>query len=206
VLLGSGSGAITPTAALTNGQLLIGSTGNDPAVATLTAGTNITITNGAGSITIDAVGGGGSSYYVVAGNSGDQNNVTGNGTSYNLSWSSSSLSGFTTSGSTGFVVPATGKYLVNLTLNTGGYVASTNSTQFFLSNGVTNYTMCDFNSYPIISYYGTLLYSTSLMLDLTVSQTVTTSFRVSGEGADIIDIFGDGGLFVYPRLTIINVG
>lgn len=42
----------------TNGQLPIGSTGNPPVLATLTAGTNITITNGAGSITIDATGGG----------------------------------------------------------------------------------------------------------------------------------------------------
>jgi hypothetical protein len=39
----------------TNGQLLIGnSTGNTLSKATLTAGTNITINNGAGSITIDA--------------------------------------------------------------------------------------------------------------------------------------------------------
>lgn len=45
--------------ALTNGQLLIGSTGATPATATLTAGTNITITNGAGTITIAASGGGG---------------------------------------------------------------------------------------------------------------------------------------------------
>lgn len=43
----------------TNGQLLIGnSTGNTLTKATLTAGTNITITNGAGSIQISASGGG----------------------------------------------------------------------------------------------------------------------------------------------------
>jgi hypothetical protein len=53
------SGALTTTAAPTNGQLLIGSTGVAPALATLTAGTNVTITNGAGSITIAATGGGG---------------------------------------------------------------------------------------------------------------------------------------------------
>jgi hypothetical protein len=39
----------------TNGQVIIGSTGAFPVAATLTAGTNITITNGAGSITIAAV-------------------------------------------------------------------------------------------------------------------------------------------------------
>jgi hypothetical protein len=45
----------------TDGQLLIGnSTGNTLTKATLTAGTNVTITNAAGAITIAASGGGGS--------------------------------------------------------------------------------------------------------------------------------------------------
>lgn len=42
---------------LGDGQLLIGSTSADPVNATLTAGSNITITNAPGSITIDAIGG-----------------------------------------------------------------------------------------------------------------------------------------------------
>lgn len=45
--------------ALTNGQLYIGSTGVAPVSATLTAGSGITITNAAGSITIAAAAGGG---------------------------------------------------------------------------------------------------------------------------------------------------
>jgi hypothetical protein len=50
----------TGAASYTNGQLLIGNTsGNTLAVATLTAGSNITITNGAGTITIASTGGGG---------------------------------------------------------------------------------------------------------------------------------------------------
>ncbi len=59
VLLGSGTGAITATAVLSNGQLLIGDNSGDPTVATLTAGTGVTITNGAGSIEISAAGSGG---------------------------------------------------------------------------------------------------------------------------------------------------
>ena len=54
ILLGSGVGAITATAQPTNGQLLVGTTGSDPVLATLSGGTGITITNGAGAITIDA--------------------------------------------------------------------------------------------------------------------------------------------------------
>jgi hypothetical protein len=44
--------------ALTNGQILIGSTSADPVPATLTAGTGVNITNAAGSITINSTGGG----------------------------------------------------------------------------------------------------------------------------------------------------
>lgn len=50
------------SAALTNGQLWIGSTGNPPTAATLTQGANITITNGAGSITIASTGGSSTPY------------------------------------------------------------------------------------------------------------------------------------------------
>lgn len=50
----------TNTPALTlNGQLLIGSTGANPVAATLTAGSNVTITNAAGSITIASTAGAG---------------------------------------------------------------------------------------------------------------------------------------------------
>ena len=57
VLLGAASNGIT-SLALTNGQLAIGSTGADPSAATLTSGTGVSITNGAGSITVNALGGG----------------------------------------------------------------------------------------------------------------------------------------------------
>lgn len=57
VLIGGASNAIT-SLALTNGQLAIGNTGSDPTASTLTAGTGVSITNGTGSITINASGGG----------------------------------------------------------------------------------------------------------------------------------------------------
>lgn len=49
-------GNIVSPGAATDGQILIGDTGNIPVLATLTAGAGITITNGAGSITIAAPG------------------------------------------------------------------------------------------------------------------------------------------------------
>ena len=52
------SGVPAWSASMTDGQLLIGTTGGSPAPATLTAGTGINITNAGGSITIDAVSSG----------------------------------------------------------------------------------------------------------------------------------------------------
>ena len=66
ILLGHGTSAVT-SQVLTDGQLLIGKTGAfDPVAATLTAGSNVTITNGAGSITIASSGLGVLNYTNVA--------------------------------------------------------------------------------------------------------------------------------------------
>lgn len=53
-LMKSSGGSIVEAGAMTNGQLLIGSTGASPAVSSLSAGNGITVTNGAGIITIAA--------------------------------------------------------------------------------------------------------------------------------------------------------
>ena len=55
---GANTHTIANLGVATNGQLPIGSTGADPVLATLTAGSGISITNGAGSITISGSGGG----------------------------------------------------------------------------------------------------------------------------------------------------
>lgn len=56
ILLGNGTDPVSATAELSNGQLLIGSTGNAPVPATLTGGFGIAVNNQAGQITISATG------------------------------------------------------------------------------------------------------------------------------------------------------
>lgn len=56
VISGTTTTSALTSLTLTNGQIVIGSTGNPPAAATLTAGTGISITNAANSITIAASG------------------------------------------------------------------------------------------------------------------------------------------------------
>lgn len=48
------AGLVSSTAALTDGQILIGDTGSAPVAATITAGSGVSVTNGAGTITISA--------------------------------------------------------------------------------------------------------------------------------------------------------
>lgn len=55
----SGPTNLISTPAPTNGQILVGSTGKAPVLSTLTAGQNVSITNGPGSVTISATGGSG---------------------------------------------------------------------------------------------------------------------------------------------------
>lgn len=77
VLVTNATGVPTWLGALTNGQLIIGSTGAIPVAATLTAGANISILNAAGSITISGTGLAGFSWNVVTGTS--QNMLPNNG-------------------------------------------------------------------------------------------------------------------------------
>jgi len=76
-LVTNSSGIPVFTSSLTNGQIIIGSTGATPTAANLTAGANISIVNAAGSITIAATGLAGFSWTVVTGAS--QNMAVNNG-------------------------------------------------------------------------------------------------------------------------------
>jgi hypothetical protein len=52
-LYAGAAGLVSSTPALTDGQILIGDTGSAPVAGTITGGTGVTVTNGAGTITID---------------------------------------------------------------------------------------------------------------------------------------------------------
>jgi len=58
VLVTNATGTPSFTSSMTNGQLIIGSTGSTPIPGNITAGTGITVTNGAGTISISVSGSG----------------------------------------------------------------------------------------------------------------------------------------------------
>jgi len=72
VQVGNATGSLTSLAAMTNGQLIIGSTGTDPVVGSLSAGTGISITPSAGTISIASTG----AAVTINGNSGSATGAT----------------------------------------------------------------------------------------------------------------------------------
>jgi hypothetical protein len=66
VQVGNSTGSLTSLAVATNGQVLLGSTGANPVFASLTSGDgSITFTPGAGTLSLQAVGGGGAGGVIV---------------------------------------------------------------------------------------------------------------------------------------------
>lgn len=97
----------------TDGQLLIGnSTGNTLTKATLTAGSNVTITNGNGSITIAASGGGSSGAAVRA--TGSSSSIS--ASLADIAWTTEVYDTDNAFDGTTFTAPASGKYLVTARL------------------------------------------------------------------------------------------
>lgn len=132
---------------LTNGQILIGSTGLDPVPGTITAGTNITITNTPGGITISASGDAGFSW----------NNIT--STSANITVNS----GFVANNSslvtlTLPVISPFGSRIGVIGIGTGGFRISQNAGQNIISGtnsttvGVTGYlTGVQYDSFELVT-------------------------------------------------------
>lgn len=123
IMLGSGTGAVTITAQPTNGQILMGSTGVDPVLGTITNGTYTTVTEGAGTITIDAA------VTVVASTVTDSGTVTATANAISIVGGE----GIDTSGS-GTVVTIVGEDAT--TSNKG--IASFTSTDFAVSSGAVS--------------------------------------------------------------------
>lgn len=126
---------------LTNGQLLIGSTGADPVAATLTAGANISITNSAGGISIAGTGFAGFSWTVVASGtqaiSANAGYIMNNGVSLvtltlPVTAPVGSLIGIQGSSSGGWAIAQNSGQTINIgsvasTTGAGGSIASTNA-------------------------------------------------------------------------------
>lgn len=150
LLKGDAAGAVSALPAATNGQLPIGSTAADPVLSTLTAGSGITITNGAGSITIAASGGGGGGITTLTAD--DTNTATGAtvtiaGDTTNIFTTANNASTLTISQGPALVLPATDAGLAQGVISVGGQVIASfgGTDNVFLGASVGNGGSSGFN-------------------------------------------------------------
>lgn len=112
-LVSSSTGLPTWTAAMTNGQVVLGSTGATPVAATITAGTNITLTPGAGTLTIAASGAAAGGWFLIQSQTAS--------TSATLDFTTGITSTYkTVVAVVDYAVPATDNVTLNCQLSTDG--------------------------------------------------------------------------------------
>ena len=195
LLLGGASSAVSSLGAATNGQIPVGNTGNAPTLATITEGSNITVTNGAGTITIAASGGAGSTSAVLAVMGSTVTNVTGDNTWYTIIFGSEQFDlGSDYNNITGvFTAPVDGKYQVSaaaymLIDATGGdYMnlrVETSIASFYLDTLPTKNRVTDFygdNSAAALNG--------SMLIYMDAADTFTIQVQ-SGNNSKVDDVFG----------------
>ncbi|MBK8451662.1 MAG: hypothetical protein IPO78_10060 [Saprospiraceae bacterium] len=164
IIISSGN-AIIEAPALSNGQLLIGSTGATPVAANITAGGGITITNAAGSITI-------------ATNASTVTQVTGTST---LTTNSSSDVSFSTPMS---VTPGAGNYLVFFTGKVSNNSFGSNVIISIYNNG-TRMNHTEMESTSTFSNDIQTIATNGFITNLLAGQSIEMKWRTGGGTATI---------------------
>ena len=118
LFVGNGTSSLTALGVATNGQIPIGRTGLSPVLATLTAGTNVTVTNASGAITIAA-----SLTTLTANLNGAGYNI------YGLGWLSGDAQ------NEGIAINSTGKVFVGSSTPTAFYTYDLNVNNSIALNG-----------------------------------------------------------------------
>ena len=121
LFIGNGTSALTALGVATDGQIPIGRTGLSPVLATLTAGTNVTVTNASGAITIAA-----SLTTLTANLNGAGYNI------YGLGWLSGDAQ------NEGIAINSTGKVFVGSSTPTAFYTYDLNVNNSVALNGSVN--------------------------------------------------------------------
>lgn len=154
--------------AMTNGQIPIGNTGNLPTAATITAGAGISVTNGAGSITLAAIGGG----LTVSTIAGTTQTAAVNTKYFALN-----------AGQTTLTLPATYAVgdivaLIGATANAGGWIVATATGDTIRVNNTTTSVSGTVTSSAVAGqtiYLECDVANTSWVMSSTVSVTLTTT-------------------------------
>jgi hypothetical protein len=179
LVVGSGVAAITPLAAAMDGQIPIGSTGADPVIANITStGGTVTITNGAGSINLEAAGS------VPIQFDGDGGSAT------------PALGVLTLAGGTNITTAAAGS---TVTINLDAAIAGTTSHDFATGGRIGTDTGAG-NTLLLQAYdvdgtayvtFATLTANNTPTMDLSTDVTIGTKYIYRADGTDVP--VADGG-------------
>jgi len=191
-LFASAGGLVSSTTAMTNGQLLIGNTGTTPSVATLATGTGISVTNGAGTITLANTG----VTSLTAGTGISLSGATGAITVTNTGVTSVNASGGTTGLSfSGGPVTTTG------TLTLGGTLAPSNGGTGLTALGVAN-SVLGVNAAASSAEYKTVEAGTGISVTHSAGQITVANTGVTSVGLAAPSIFTVAGTPVTTTGTL----
>jgi hypothetical protein len=195
LFVGNGTSALTALGVATNGQIPIGRTGLSPVLATLTAGSNVTVTNASGAITIAA-----SLTILTANLNGAGYNI------YGLGW----LSG--DGQNEGIAINAAGKVFIGSSLPTAFYNYDLNVNNGIGLNGSTlQYISMGTSATPqTLIIQGTATTSASTGGSLILIAGTGTAIANGGiaylSGGDSAGSFGGGGVVLTGGATATGTG
>ncbi len=186
-----GKGTTSPlswTAGLLDGQLAIGDTAGIPAAANLTEGVGLTITNGPNSIKIDALSTTKPSFF--ARNNANQDDITGNGTTYIIQYKNVTLDqGGDYDGTSIFTAPIEGNYMFSATSQIISLTASATGVTLSMDSSTINKRASVLNGDSGRSgASNTMLVNGELFTHLDIADTCHVTIQVDGMAADTIDI------------------
>jgi len=195
LFIGNGTSALTALGVANNGQIPIGRTGLSPVLANITAGTNVTVTNGSGSITIAA-----SLTTLTANLNGAGYNI------YGLGW----LSG--DGQNEGIAINSAGKVFIGSSTPSAFYTYDLNVNNSIALNGSNiQYISMGSSATPsTLLLQGTT--STSASTGGTVIITAGTGSAIAGggiaylSGGDAAGTFGGGGVVLTGGATATGIG
>lgn len=192
----SGGTTVSLESTLEDGQLIIGSTGNPAVAANLTAGSNVTITNAPGQITVNAfdTGGAGIATGFYAYLSAAATDVTGDGTTYVIPYNTTLYNqnaAFSTVANA-FIAPQNGIYQFFSAVEFDDVEPT--HTQFDVELVVTGvnagtYSISHASTASMRDSVNQMMVALPVQVEMTSGDTAKIQARVSG-GAKVIDING----------------